>query len=454
MTLPSYDWQYPAMPQQHDWDCSQESLDWCLHAWGRTPDESWMEASMIRAGVMTPEAGATDASGAGLAGWVNAEYAEYGYWAENAPYVTFDDIMSEARSHRHPLAIGGRGWYHWSGVRGYDELLDQLQLANPANGYRGVYQTLSRAQFDQLGPFSLVRVTHPEAEAGGPAPLLPAGVDVASHQGHVDWTAVRSAGVAFGITKATGGAWYVNPTLAANWAGMAAAGLKRGAYAYAFEPSGQPLPGPGPEAEARYFLDAVTPLGLTAGDMLVLDIEEGTGDLAQWALAWCRYVEAAVGFPPLLYSGPWFADAHGFGSVPELARYPLWLAAYQDSMPPPVAPWSTLSIWQFTDQATLPGVATLVDGNWFNGSLEELGKLGKPGLVSDPSDPYLPWRGLVGSGLLDALATDGTLPAQSKSTWLPLGQSPADIEQVVGQNGVIYQWTVSTTNVCLRYPPA
>lgn len=450
---PIYDWQYPAMAQQHDWDCSQEATNWCLHSWGRTPDESWMESSMVAAGVVSPALGCTDASGAGLAGWVNDEYGEYGYWAENAPYVSFDDIVAEARTHRHPLAIGGRGWYHWSGVRGYDELLDQLQLANPANGYRGVYQTLSRAQFDQLGTFSLVRVTHPEAEDGGPPVALPAGIDVASHQGYVDWTACRAAGLAFSWTKATGGAWYTNPTLPANWVGLAAAGLKRGAYHYAFEPSGQALPGPGPEAEARYFLDAVVPLGLGPGDMLALDIEEGVGDVASWALGFCRYVEAAAGLVPVLYSGAWFTDAHGFARVPELARYPLWLAAYQSAMPRPPQPWASLAFWQFTDSATIPGVAGAVDGNWFNGTLDELGRLGKPGVGPDPTDPYAAWRGLIGSGLLQAMETDGTLPAQSKSTWLPLGQSPADVEEAMGQNNILYRWTVSTTNVCSRYLP-
>lgn len=451
--LPVYDWQYPSMAQQHAWDCSQESIDWCLHAWGRTPDESWMEASMMAAGVVNPAVGCTDASGAGLARWINDQYSEFGYWAENDPSVSFDDVVQEARSHRHPLAIGGAGWYHWSGVRSYDELLDCLMLANPANGYRGVYQTLSRSQWAQLGTFSLVRVTHPEAEGQGPPLALPAGIDVSSHQGYVDWSAFRAAGGSFGWTKATGGAWYTNPTLEANWSGMQVSATKRGAYHYAFEPSGQALPGPGPEAEAAYFLDAVSPLGLGPGDMLALDVEEGIGNVADWALRFCRYVERMVGFRPMIYSGAWFTDAHGFAAVPELADYLLWLAAYQATMPKPPAPWSSVSMWQFTDQAQVPGVSGSVDGNWYNGTLDELARLGKPGLAPTPSDPYLPWRGLIGSGLLAAMETDGTLPAQSRSTWLPLGQSPADIEQAVGQNNILYSWTVSTTNTCSRYLP-
>src|SRR5215471_17686854 len=131
----------------------------------------------------------------------------------------------------------------------------------------------------------MVRVTNPAAEDSNgnqPSTPYPMGIDVSSHQGLVDWAAVAAAGASFGFAKATGGAWYSNPYFEAAWHGMKAAGLKRGAYAYAFEPSGQSLPGPGPEAEADYFLSVVEPLGIEPGDMVVLDIEEGQGPLGQW----------------------------------------------------------------------------------------------------------------------------------------------------------------------------
>lgn len=450
--LPVYDWQEPALIQNWDWDCSEESIRWCLYAYGRTPDDSWMESSMIAAGVVDPAVGCTDASGAGLARWVNDEYGEYGYLASNAAPVSFDAVASEAATHVHPLAMGGAAFYHWVGVRGYDPMMDRLLLANPAPGYKGCYQVMSRQQFEDLGPFNLVRVTHPEAEGGAPTLALPFGPDVSSHQGAVDWTAVRAAGALYGFTKASGGCWYRNPTCAANWQGMAAAGLQRGAYHFAFETSGQPLPGPGPEVEADYFLSTVMPLGLARGDMLVLDIEQGAGPLGGWALRWLRRVEEAVGFKPLLYTGSWFSDAHGFRDTPELAAYGLWQAAYQPMMPSPCAPWSSIAFWQFTDNASVPGVSGPCDGNRFNGAPEQLLGWGKPGLLP-PDDPLAPWSGLVGSGLLGMLADDNTLPAQSRSTWLPLGQSPADIEQVMGQNGVTYAWTVSTTNCGYRYYP-
>jgi lysozyme len=453
--LPVYDWTEPAILQNHDWDCSEESIRWCLTAYGRTPDDSWMESSMIAAGVVDPAVGCTDASGAGLAAWVNDEYGEYGYRATNQVGVSFDALAAEAGRHVHPLAIGGGNWYHWSGLRSYDEIMDRLVLANPAPGWHGVYQTMTREQFAAQGPFNVVRVTHPEAESGsGGYTGVPVGPDVSSHQGYVDWAALRAAGASFGFTKASGGAWYRNPTCAQNWSGMSAAGLARGAYHFAFETSGQPLPGPGPEAEAGYFLDTIVPLGLSTGDMLVLDIEQGAGDLGDWALRFCRYVERAVGYKPLIYTGAWFSDPHRFADQPALAEYALWLADYSAATwPAPPAPWSELAFWQWTDKATAPGISTPCDANRFYGSVDELPSYGKPGYLP-VDDPYAPWSGLVGSGIIEMMRADGVLPAQSRSTWLPLGQSPADVEQCIAQDGTVYAWTVSTSNQGFRYYPS
>lgn len=135
-----------------------------MFSWGRTPDDDWLENSMLAAGVWNPAVGCTDASGAGLAAWVNQEYGEYGYVASNLMGVSFDEVALEAGSMIHPLAMGGASWGHWTGVRNYDASTDRLELANPAPGWHEVYDTMSRGQFAAQGPFNLVRVTHPAAE--------------------------------------------------------------------------------------------------------------------------------------------------------------------------------------------------------------------------------------------------------------------------------------------------
>jgi hypothetical protein len=106
-----------------------------------------------------------DASGAGIAAFVNAHWGEQGFQATNASEISFDEAAAETAQHRYPAISGGRSWYHWTGNPDFDSGGDMLLLCNPAPGWQGIYQSLSRSQFQQLGPFSFVRIRNPEAEA-------------------------------------------------------------------------------------------------------------------------------------------------------------------------------------------------------------------------------------------------------------------------------------------------
>lgn len=164
-----YNPQEPAHPQDKSFDCSQDSLEWAMWSLGRKPADGWMEATMIAEGVMSAADGLLDATGAGLAAFVGRQWGEFGFYANSEPSVTFDGLRLEG-GHTYPLLIGGRKWGHWSGLAGYDKNTDMLLLANPADGWMGVHQTMNRDQFDALGPFSMVRVLHPDL-LGEPSPV-------------------------------------------------------------------------------------------------------------------------------------------------------------------------------------------------------------------------------------------------------------------------------------------
>jgi hypothetical protein len=151
----------PAIPQNDDWSCSLTSLRWALTALGRNPTEGFIEDTALAAGVVSREEGLRNASGAGLAAFIKEHWGEFGFDANNENPISFRDAALEG-GHAYPILIGGGAWNHWSAVRGYDEASDQLLLANPANGHMGVFQTMSAAQFANLGPFSMVRVFHPD----------------------------------------------------------------------------------------------------------------------------------------------------------------------------------------------------------------------------------------------------------------------------------------------------
>jgi hypothetical protein len=151
-----FDANHPAHPQEEHFDCSQESLEWALWSCGKQSQDDWLENAMLDQGVMSKQDGLLDATGAGLAAFVNREYREFGFSASNEKSVTFALVAAEAG--RYPLLIGGRTWGHWSGVRGYDAARNVLLLANPAQGFKGIRQEMTPEQFTALGQFSLVRI--------------------------------------------------------------------------------------------------------------------------------------------------------------------------------------------------------------------------------------------------------------------------------------------------------
>jgi len=118
-----------------------------------------MESTMIAEGVVSPSLGLMDASGQGLADFLNRHYGEDGFIAVSSA-CTFDDLARDAG--RYPMMIGGRVWGHWSGLSAYDKERDLLLIANPSAGWKGVGQTMDRGQFDRLGSFSAVHLTHPD----------------------------------------------------------------------------------------------------------------------------------------------------------------------------------------------------------------------------------------------------------------------------------------------------
>lgn len=196
------------------------------------------------------------------------------------------------------------------------------------------------------------------------------GVDISNWNGAINWPAAAATGIAFALTNCTEGTYFVAPTYAADWAGMKAAGIARGCFHFARPSLSQPA------AEAAYFLAHVGPL--EPGDVVALDLEDGVGDLSAWALTWLQIVEAAIGFKPLLYSGPWFMDAHGITGNAALSAYGLWLADWGVATPTVPAPWTFYAIWQSSAQGTVAGVPGPCDLDSFNGTVEQFRAYGLP----------------------------------------------------------------------------
>jgi len=91
-----------------------------------------------------------DGSGARMRGVL----ADHGIQTSQG-WLSFDQAYSIYSTT--PGCMSGGTWYHWVAVRGVSGA--DLLIANSAPGYRGVYSTLTREQFNSLGPFSCVWIT-------------------------------------------------------------------------------------------------------------------------------------------------------------------------------------------------------------------------------------------------------------------------------------------------------
>ncbi|HEY5240897.1 MAG TPA: GH25 family lysozyme, partial [Polyangiaceae bacterium] len=152
------------------------------------------------------------------------------------------------------------------------------------------------------------------------------GVDVSTFQGAVDWTSVKAAGIDFAFARISDGTANPDDQFTANWKGMKAAGIVRGAYQY-WEA------GVDPTAQADLVASSLKAAGgLEAGDLpVVMDIETADGASAATIEAnmktWLAAVRASTGLTPLIYTSE--------GTYPITATtfdtYPLWVANYVTS---------------------------------------------------------------------------------------------------------------------------
>lgn len=196
------------------------------------------------------------------------------------------------------------------------------------------------------------------------------GVDVSGYQGSsINWSTVRNAGREFAIAKATEGTGFIDGSFAHNWPGMRAAGVIRGAYHF-FRPSVDGA------AQGDYFVNEINAQGgLAAGDLPpVADVEVSDGMSAATVIsrlhAFLDRVQARTGRVPMIYTANFFWG--GTLGNPSFKGYPLWVANYGPSCPYLPNAFGDWVIWQYSDRDSVAGIPGGVDGDVFNGTLDEL----------------------------------------------------------------------------------
>lgn len=149
------DWDADAqqIPQLYAWTCSACSLEWLKRAINLSvPSDIYLSrfATTFEIGYpnnINPTYGLMDASGIAL----RDVLSRYGVPSDQA-WLDFDTVYQIAQGA--PGMMSGAAWYHWVGIRGVSG--PDLAIANSAPGYKGVYDILTRQDFNRLGGFSVV----------------------------------------------------------------------------------------------------------------------------------------------------------------------------------------------------------------------------------------------------------------------------------------------------------
>ena len=195
------------------------------------------------------------------------------------------------------------------------------------------------------------------------------GIDVSKYQGDVDWMAVHESGVQFAWIKATEGGDYLDEKFRQNWAMSEAAGVRRGAYHFAYwcRPARE---------QAAWFLANVPndPEALPP----VLDVEWNQTSKTcphkiprEEALADMRTIlramEHAYGKRPVIYTS---VDFHREVLDGEFQDYPMWVRSvkYYPTVKYGERRWH---FWQHTATGTVPGIRGNVDRNCYFGSMND-----------------------------------------------------------------------------------
>lgn len=161
----------------------------------------------------------------------------------------------------------------------------------------------------------------------------------------ITWPAVAHVGVTTAIIKATEGTGYINPWYGRDMTGARAEGLDVLAYHFA---------GFGTVSREAAFFQSVAGLAYAR----VLDAETSTD------VAWINLFLQTLGLPRTSVMD--YGSGSSLSQIGSQVRGMLWVAEYPSSGAPVIGYPGYGVLWQFTDQASIPGITGWVDeSKWY-----------------------------------------------------------------------------------------
>ncbi len=204
------------------------------------------------------------------------------------------------------------------------------------------------------------------------------GIDVAHHEGVINWKRVAQAGVKYAFLKASEASTFKDKRFKFNRENCAANGIPSGGYHF-FRPHA-PV--------SNQVSNFVSMIGaMKEGELppvLDLEVPESWKNLSlkqrlNIVRAWLDGVENKLNVKPIIYLSTSFAGDI-LKSDKSLAAYVLWLAHYTQAPNPRVPePWksgNSWTFWQYSEKGRVDGITDdLVDLNRFAGDAAALDKL-------------------------------------------------------------------------------
>jgi GH25 family lysozyme M1 (1,4-beta-N-acetylmuramidase) len=192
------------------------------------------------------------------------------------------------------------------------------------------------------------------------------GIDISHYQEKIDWSEMRTSHhpIEYVFIRSTMGINGKDKRFKENWESAKQHHYIRGAYHY-YRPD---------ENADEQFENYKSTVNLDEGDFIpILDIEKeskfGSDSLRNGVLRWLSLAEAEYGVKPMIYTGLSFYQNILKGYVGD---YPLWIAAYSGKHGLKNEEWI---FHQFTEKVKIKGIGPTVDGNDFNGGIEDIKKM-------------------------------------------------------------------------------
>lgn len=187
------------------------------------------------------------------------------------------------------------------------------------------------------------------------------GIDVSEHQGTINWSQVKAAGVQFAMIRGGYGRNNVDKYFHANAKGATAAGIPIGMYWFSYAYTVDMA-----RNEAKYAVALANQYNVTWP--IAFDLEYDTVSYAakngvkitksmatQMAKAFCEEIKAA-GYNTMNYTNPDYLNRYFDQSQ---LPYDVWLAQYASQ--PSI---SDMSIWQYSSSGSVPGISGRCDMNY------------------------------------------------------------------------------------------